>query len=317
MAGSIKNWTRKVILQKVEVTEGTDSAPVVATDALQVLNYQPQFMDAEGKVRNIEKAYLGANPTLLTGFRRGASYEMEMAGGGLAAGTTVPPWMKALRPAGMDAGVVTGANSVVQKPVSDPISVTHWGYLDDLLLKTIGARASWGFTIEDDDFPRFNMTLLGRAPALLAEQAVPGNPTIAGYIDPVLASSENTTFLFDGFAAPLRRWVMSNGADLQFRSLIGPADRVIMRDRPMTGTIVIRVPDLTAKNYFTNIRPGTAVAAQAIHGNVAGNIVQIDTPRLQTTGNVTLEEEGGETMATIPVTALPVTGNDEVVLTSK
>ncbi|MBA2718522.1 MAG: hypothetical protein H0U52_04635 [Chloroflexi bacterium] len=317
MAGSIKNWTRKVILQKVEVTEGTDSAPVVATDALQVLNYQPQFMDSEGKVRNIEKAYLGANPTLLSGFRRGASFEMEMHGGGIAAGTTVPPWMKALRPAGMDAGVVTGANSVVQKPLSDPISVTHWGYLDDLLLKTIGARASFGFTIEDDDFPRFNMTLLGRAPATLAEQAAPGNPTISGYIDPVLASSENTSFVLDGYAAPLRRWVMSNGADLQFRSLIGPADRVIMRERPFSGTIVIRVPDLTAKDYFSKIRPGTTMAAQAIHGNVAGNIVQIDTPKLQITGNVTIEEEAGEAMATIPVTALPVTGNDEIVLTSK
>lgn len=318
MPAGIKLWEKKVILQKIETTEGTDAAPTSAADALQVLNYQPQFMDAEGKVRNIERAYFGANPQLLTSFKRGASFDMEIHGGGAAPGTTVPPWMKVLRIGGMDAGVVTGGNSVVQKPITDSIaSATHWGYLDDLLLQTIGARAVFGWTIEDDDYPRFNISLLGRAPTGLASQAVPTNPTIAGYVDPVIASTENTTFLFDTFAAPLRRWVMSNNADLQYRSLIGPQDRVLLRDRPFSGSLVIRVPDLTAKDYFGKIRPGTTMPAQVIHGTVPGNIVQIDTPALQVTGNVTLDEEGGEVMATIPVTALPVAGNDEVVFTSK
>jgi hypothetical protein len=315
MAGAIKLWERKVILGKIETTEGVDAAPVVATDAFQVLGYTPQFMDADCKVRSIERPYFGATPVGLAAFKRGATFSMEMHGGGAA--TTIPPWMKMNRVAGFDAGTVTGGTSVVQKPITDLIaSLTHWAYLDDLLLKSVGARGSVGFKIEDDEFPVFNYRLLGQVPASMASQAVPGNPTITGYVTPVLCSSENTTFTFDAFAVPLRRWEMDANADLQYRSLIGPADRVQYRDRSWSGQIVLRVPDLTVKDYFANIRPGTTMAAQCIHGTVAGNIVKIDAPALQVTGNVDLSEEGGEVMATLPVTALPVAGNDEVVFTT-
>lgn len=315
MSGAIKLWERKVILAKIEATEGTDAAPVVGTDALQVLGYTPQFMDAENKVRNIERPYFGATPVGLTAFKRGATFSMEIHGGGAA--TTVPPWMKVNRVCGFDAGVVTGGTSVVQTPITDNIvTLTHWSYLDDLLLKTIGARGSVGFRIEDDEFPIFNYRLMGQAPPTLAAQAVPGAPTITGYTPPVISSTENTTFTLAAFALPLRRWEMDANADLQFRSLIGPADRVQYRDRSWSGQIVARVPDLTAKDYFVNIRPGTTMACSCVHGTVAGNIVTITAPALQITGNLELSEEGGETMMTMPVTALPVSGNDEIVFTT-
>ena len=318
MSGAIKIWERKVILGKIETVEGTDAAPVVGTDAFQVLGYTPQFMDADGKVRNIERAYFGANPTGLAAFKRGATFSMELHGGGLAAGTTIPPWMKMNRVCGFDAGTVTGGVSVVQKPITDLIpTLTHWAYIDDLLLKVTGARGSVGFRIEDDEYPVLNYRLLGQPPAnSLATQSAPGTPTIAGYVAPVLCSTENTTFSLDGYAAALRRWEMDANADLQFRSLIGPADRVQYRDRAWGGQIVVRVPDLTAKDYFANIKPGTIMAATCTHGTVAGNIVKIDAPAIQITGNVDLSEEGGELMATLPVTALPVNGNDEVVFTT-
>lgn len=315
MSGAIKLWERKVILAKIETTEGTDAAPVVGTDALQVLGYTPQFMDADGKVRNIERPYFGANPVLLTAFKRGATFSMEMHGGGTA--TTVPPWMKVNRVCGFDAGVVTGGNSVVQTPITDSIvTLTHWAYLDDLLLKVVGARGSVGFRIEDDEYPVFNYRLLGVPPTTLAAQSAPGAPTLTGYVDPVIASTENTTFSLASFALPLRRWEMDANADLQFRSLIGPADRVQYRDRSWSGTILARVPDLTAKDYFANVRPGTQMAASCVHGTVAGNIVTIATPKLEITGNVDLSEEGGECMMTLPVTALPTNGNDEITFTT-
>lgn len=318
MAGEDKNWDKKVILWKIEPVEGTDAGPAAPADALKVLNYRPTFMDAERKVRNIEKGYFGANPVALTAFKRGASFDMEIHGGGNAAGTTVPPWMKVLRAAGFDAGVVTGANSVVQSPITAGIpTATHWGYIDDLLLKTIGGRASVGFRIEDDDYPMFSVAYLGRPPVSLADQAAPAsiaNP--AGYIDPVMASSELTTFTWDGYPVGLRRWEMNSNADNQYRSLINLQDRFNYRNRDWNGTVVVQIPDLTVKNYFANIRPGATAPATATHGNVAGNIVKVDAPALQITGNVEISEEGGKTMASFPVTALPVAGNDEVVFTA-
>lgn len=315
MAGDTKNFDKKVILFKVETTEGTDSTPTSAADALKVLNYRPTFMDAEQRTRPVEKAFFGADAVALTAIKRGATFDMEMHGSGTATG--VPPWMKVARIAGFDAGTV-GASSVIQKPITDAIpSASHYAYIDDLLMKVIGARANMGFTVTDDDVPLFTFTLLGRAPETLAEQAVPTNPTITGYVDPLTASSENTTFSLDGFAAALRTFTLSNNADMALRSLIGPADYIKMRNRPWSGSALIRVPDLTAKNYFEKIRPGTTMPASLTHGTVAGNIVNIAMPRLQISGNVELSEESGELMATLPLTALPTNaGNDEVVFTT-
>lgn len=305
-----KSFDKKVILLKSEVTEGTDSAPVVGSDALRVLNYQPTFMDADQKVRNIEKAFFGADPVALSAFKRGASFEMEIHGGGAAG--TAPQWMKALEFAGHAAAVIDVGVSATQTQTSTVKSATHWGYLDNLILKTIGARMSVGFTIEDDEIPLFNCSLLGRPPATLAEEATPGAVTLAGVTDPILASSENTTFSLDGYALPLRRFTMNNNADLQYRSLIGPADKVRMRERNWNGQVVAELPDLADHNYFSKIRPGTTMVGNVVHGTVAGNIVEIQAPKLQISGNVEITEEQGILMVTMPVTALPDSGNDEI-----
>lgn len=306
-----KVWEKKVILQKVEVTEGTDSTPVVATNAFRVLNYQPTFMDADAKVRNIEKAYFGADPVAMANFKRGASFDLEIHGSGAAG--TAPQWMELLRYAGFGTPTLVAVTSATQVPITNGIpSASHWGYIDDLLLKTVGARANVGYTIEDDEIPMFNYTLLGRAPATLAEEAVPGAPTISGVTDPIIASSENTTFTLDGYAAPLRRMTMNANVDLQFRSLIGPQDRVRYSGRNWNGQIVIELPDLVTKDYFSKVRPGTTMASSLVHGTTPGNIVTINHPKLQITGNIELSEEQNCVMATIPVTALPNAGNDEV-----
>lgn len=310
-----KDFTKKVILLKVETTEGTDAAPTTAANAIQVLNYQPTFMDADQKVRNIEKAFYGANPVALAAFKRGATFDMELAGAGTATG--VPPWMVALRMAGFAAGVVNGTTDVSQSPTSTISSFTHWAYIDNLLTKVTGAKATASFTVADDEYPILSFDMLGVPDLGLASEATPANPTLTGYRTPVLSSSENSTFSLDGFALPLRSWTMSSNSDLQFRSLIGPADRVNYANRSWSGQIVGELPDLTAKNYFSNIRSGATMAATFVNGTVTGDIVQIACPKLQISGNVSLSEEQGKVMVTIPVTALPNAGNDEVVFTSK
>lgn len=309
-----KSYEKKVILLKDEVTEGTDSAPLVGTNAYRVRNYQPTFMDADQKVRNLEKAFLGADPIAMAAFKRGAAFEFEMHGAGAAG--TAPQWMGPFKYAGFAAPVLSAGVSAIQSPNSAPVSGTHWAYLDDLLLKAVGCRASVGYTVEDDEIPFFTYSLLGRPPVALAEEATPGAVTISGVTDPVIASSENTTFSLDGFALPLRRMTMNSNSDLQFRSLIGPQDRVMMRERNWNGQIVGELPNLASKDYFAKVRPGTTMASSLVHGTVAGNIVTIAHPKLQITGNIEISEEQGIVMFTMPVTALPNAGNDEVVFTA-
>jgi len=315
MPGTNKDWFNKVILMKLETTEGTDPVPTSAANALRVLNFQPTFMDADSKVRNLETAYFGADPAAMAAFKRGCTFDMEMHGSGTATG--IVPWSIPLQIAGFGAGTVL-ASSVTYAPITSNIkSATGYWYIDDLLMQAIGGRASVGFKIEDDEWPVWNFNFLGRPPTALASQAVPTAPTLTGYIDPVLSSTENTTFTLDTYAVGLRRWTMNANSDLQFRSLINPQDRVNYRNRSWSGEIVAEIPDLTAKDYFAKVRPGTTMAASCVQGSVTGNIVQIDTPKLQVIGNVTISEEQGKAMMTLPVTALPNTGNDEILITTK
>jgi hypothetical protein len=315
MPGVNKDWNAKLITMKVETTEGTDAAPTPVANALRVLNYQPQFMDADQKVRALEKQFFGADPVYLSALKRGATFDMEMHGAGTATG--IVPWATMLRLAGYSAGVV-GASSVVYSPITAGWpSGTHYGYIDDLQLIAIGGRANVAFKIEDEEYPLFTFNYLGRPPATLAAQVVPATGVITGYQDPVVSSSENTTFTLGGYSPGLRSWEMNANVDLQFRSLIGPQDRVNARNRSWSGTVLIEIPDLAVKDYFANVRPGTILPATAIQGVATGNIVQIDA-RLQISGNVELSEDGGKAMASLPVTAVPSSaGNDEVIFTTK
>jgi hypothetical protein len=309
-----KFFDRKVILQKIETVEGTDAAPVVATDAIQTRNYAPNLFQMDVKVRNLDIPFFGARPEIPTNLRRGAVFEIEMAGGGAA--ITIPPWMKVNRIAGFDPGVA-GASSVVQTPISAAIpSATHYAWIDNLLTPTIGARASMGIRVVDQDFPFFTYTVLGRAPPVLHTESAPGVPVVTPFQTPVLANSANTTFMLDGFALPLRSLNLDNNNALIYRTLIGPPDKVIWTNRRWAGTIVAELPDLTAKNYFSYVPIGTTMALQLIHGTVAGNIVQIDAPKVQIVG-YQLPNENGIVMIQLDVILQANAGNDEILITSK
>ena len=319
MAGDIHDWNSKLILVKAEATDGTDSVPALAADAIRVRNFTPTFLDADQKVRTLEKAYFGADPTGLSNFRRGFTADMDWSGGGTAAGTAIPPWMKVLAFCGMGAPVV-GANSVTQSPRTVGIpSASVYYYIDDLRVIALGTRGGVGFTFQDDEYPIFSLNMLGAPPSSLIDQVTPPavQPDPSAYPTPLVASTEVSTFVFDGYAYPLRSWTMSDNAQISQRSLINPKDRTKYGGRSWSGTLVIRVPDLNVANPFAKVRSGATAAATAVHGTASGNIVQASSPALQITGAPSLSNEDGEVMATIPVTALPVLGNDEVVFTSK
>lgn len=310
-----KKYDRKVILNKIEGVEGTDSAPVVATDAILTRNYQPNVLEMDTRTRPLELPYFGARPEVPVMLRRGATFEIDMAGSGTAG--TAAAWQTMNRICGFAAPTIVASTSATQAPITDAIpSASHWAYIDNLLLKTVGARASMGIRVEDDEFPFFTYTLLGSAPQTLAEEAAPGNPVLTAYKDPLLATQGNTTFQLDGYALPLRRLELDENADLQFRSLIGVSDRTNIRGRRWAGRILGELPDLSAKDYFTKVRAGTTMALSLVHGVTAGNIVEITAPKVQITG-IDVPEEQGVAMVALDVILLPNAGNDEISLIAR
>jgi hypothetical protein len=311
-----KNAEQILLLHKIDTTEGTDVVPVVGSDAVLTRNFNVTFLDAESKERALDQFYYGARPTILAKASRRIQFEIEMASSGTAG--TAAPWQTLLRSCGFGAATVVSSTSATSAPITAAIpSASLYAFYDNLRLHSIGARGNVGFVIEDDEVPYFTFDYLGRPQAALADETTPGAATLTAYKDPLIASTENTTISFGSFAAPLRRFSMDSGASLEYRSLIGPADRVLYRQRAWTGEVVMELPDLTAKNYFTNVLARSTAAMTVTHGTAAGSIVAISAPRLEL-GAPTLSNEQGVLMASFPVRALPSTaGNDEISIVAR
>lgn len=310
------SFEKRLLLGKIETTEGTDSTPTVGANALITVGLDAAGIDADTRVRNTDGQYFGARPSILAQVRRPIRFNVEIAGSGISA-TTVPAWMPFNRICGFDAGVV-GGSSVVQTPISAAIpSATLWAFYDSLKNVALGARGNLTMTFEDDEIPQFGYELVGFPPTGMVSDAAPAAPTFT-QPTPVIASTANTTFTFDSYAFPLRRLSINMGNVIEPRSLIGPTDKALLRNREVTFEAVVELPTLATKNPFTKFESRATGAMQLIHGTVAGNIVQIDAARAET-GAITFSEENGLVMATIPGRLLPSTstGNDEITITSK
>jgi hypothetical protein len=312
------SFEKRLLLGKIETIEGTDAVPTVGSNAVITVGLDMSGLDADTRVRNTDGQYFGARPSILAQVRRPIRFNVEIAGSGVSA-TSVPAWMAFNRICGFDAGVA-GGSSVIQTPISSSIpSMSLYPFYDSLRLAALGARGNLTMTFEDDEIPLFGYELTGFPPAgSLIVDSAPGTPTFAGQATPVICSTANTTFLFDSFAFPLRRLTINMGNQIEPRSLIGPTDKAMFRNREATAEAVVELPTVASKNPFTKFESRATGAMQIIHGTVAGNIVQVDAARAET-GTITLSEENGLVMATIPLRLLPstATGNDELTITSK
>src|SRR5205085_10242097 len=131
----------------------------------------------------------------------------------------------------------------------------------------------------------------------------------ANQTDPVLVSTANTTYSFDGYTPAVRRLSIDLGVKMAPRSLTGPADRVASRNREPTGTLLVEFPDLGTKNHYTKMLSRATGVLQVVHGTVAGNIVQVDAPKCEL-GLIKTPEEDGFLMCEIPFRLLPNAGNE-------
>jgi hypothetical protein len=311
-----KSAEKRLLLFKIETTEGVDSTPTVGANAILTRKLDAAALEGDQAVRDLDGQHFGARPSYLKQIRKPFSFEVEIAGSGVSA-TTVPAWMPLNRVCGFDAGVA-GGSSVVQTPISAGVpSGTAWPFYDNLKVAALGSRGTFTMTFEDDEVPFFAYSMMGFPPAGIVSEAAPGAPTLTGFAEPLLVSTANTTFSLGAYSPALRRLVITLGAKTEPRSLTGPADRVAFRNREVTAEALVEFPDLGTKNYYTNLLNRTAQALQVVHGTAAGNIVQVDAARAEI-GLIATPEEQGFLMASIPMRLLPSSaGNDDFTITSK
>ncbi|MFA7333654.1 MAG: phage tail tube protein [Kiritimatiellia bacterium] len=204
--------------------------------------------------------------------------------------------------------------AAVYAPITDDIpSLTFYYNLDGILHKMLGARGSVEIGINVKNIPVMKFTFISLYAAPVEDTA--DTPDFTGFQQPKVANTSNTTgYSLFGYAGLLEQVNLNMACGVEFRALIGE-ESVIISDRQPAGNIVIEAPAISDKDYFTLARDGTKGALTITHGTANGHKVTLAAPAVSI-GNPSYQDSQGTAMLNIPISATPVSGNDEVVITA-
>jgi len=304
---------KKVLLAKIESSYGTDATPTGAANAILAANVTASPFEAEQQQRETVQPYLGARGVFHVGRMVRLEFDVEAAGAGAAG--SVPGYGPLLRACGFSETVNAGVD-VVYAPVSESFdSGTIHFHQDGSKHALVGARGNVALRVEVKRIPVYHLTMGGLYVAPAA--ATDPTPDTSGFTTPLTVSNDNTpTFSLHGFACKLQQLTLGPNHQVVHRELVGE-ESVQITDRQGGGQVTIEAPALGSKDYFAAAAAGTQAALQLIHGTVAGNIVQLDAPRVQLL-NPQYVDSDGIVMLQMGLALVPSSaGNDEFTITVK
>ncbi len=303
---------KKVLLAKPEITYGVDPVPTGAANAIQVNRLEVTPLNADYLKRGILRPTLGSERQLVVGAHVLLEADVEVAGAGAAG--TAPAWGVLHRGCGC-AETITAGTSVVYAPVSaNEESLALWFHLDGNRHKLAGARGTWSLDLSAKGVPLWKYQFVGLlvAPDAATLPAV----DLSAFKDPLPVSKINTpTFTVHGYAGALEQLTLAQGNQLVHRDLVN-SQQVLISDRQSSGSLTMEAPLISAKDFFAAASAATLGALQLTHGTVAGNIVQIDAPKLQVTNPRYGDSDGIATLQ-LDLNFVPDAGDDEWAITVK
>ncbi|MFK3690416.1 phage tail tube protein [Agrobacterium tumefaciens] len=303
-------WRNRALLVKPEATSGVDSVPTGAANAVLATNVSLEPLVGEDLSRDLVLPNMGHQGIILDGNYARISYEVEVAGSGVAG--TAPGVGPCLRACGFQE-IITANTKVEYKPVSKLFeSATHYFNIDGVNHILLGTRGTVTFGLTPRQIPRFVFTMTGLI-GTIADVALPA-ANVSKFIAPLPVGMANTTISLFGYAGACEGVTFDVANQIEPRLLIN-SESVEQTDRQMTGSAIMEATQLSDKNWFQLARSHTKGALAAQHGTVAGNIVKIDAPAVQI-GRPTYGETQRIMNNTLPLMLTPTAaGNDEVLIT--
>jgi hypothetical protein len=298
---------KRTVLAKLETTYGVDPTPTGAANAMLVKNLNINPLSAELVSRDLIRPYFGNSEQLLATLFVQMDFEIEAVGSGAAG--TAPAYDCLLQACGLDKTVVA-TTSVEYKPITNSIkSVTLYYNVDGVLHKITGARGTveLSFSVKQIPVFKFSFTGLYNAPSDTAAPTV----DYTAFMVPEIANTQNTPgFTLFGYSGALESVNFNMANDIQYVSLIGK-EEVKLLDRKPAGTLVFEAPTMAEKDFFSLAASTTLGAMTIEHGSNAGYKVTVSAPKVNL-GNPNYQDSNGVQMLSVPYTANPDVGNDEL-----
>jgi hypothetical protein len=304
---------RKVITAKIESVYGTDPAPTVSANAMEVHNFSavpiaPQYVE-----RDPALPHFGTGQQLIAGQTMSMQFDVQLAGAGGV--DTVPAFAALLRACAMAETVTPTTGPVDYEPVtSGEESITIWFYWDGQVRKMNGARGTVELSFNAGGVPMARFTFVGLYGSI-ADITFPVAPTLTGWQKPLVCNKANTSFSLHGYAAYLRALSINVGNVMQYVNLPN-SESIRFIDRKVRGSVTIDLPTIAAKDFFTIVRNETLGAIALTHGTAAGNKFIVALGQVQLTNPREGEADGTPTL-TMDLGIQPtLAGNDEFVFST-
>lgn len=302
-------WRKLALLAKIETDYGVDATPVGATNAILANQVTLTPMAGQEVRRDLMRPYLGNQGAILVGNYVELQFSVELAGSGAAG--TAPGYGPLLRCCGM-AETIVAATTVTYQPVSAAYeSATLYANLDGVNHKLLGARGNVTLALSPNGIPRLTFTIRGLLVAA-ADVALPA-VTLTAFQTPLPVTKVNTpTFSLHGAALIGESLSLDLGNNVELRNLIGE-DSIQITDRQSTGTAVVEAKSIATKDWFGIALAHTRGVLAAVHGTVAGNIIEINAPKVQI-GRPTYGQTQGITNLSLPLMLTSDAGDDELAI---
>lgn len=305
---------RNVLLTvKLETTAGTDPIPAAATNSMLARAVTPQPVVADFAERTNIHPYFGTSGQVAVAQHSECDLEIELASSGAAG--TAPAWGPMLQACGFSE-TVTAATDTVYAPITNAIkTVTLYYYLDGVLHKMSYCRGTVTFQLDARSIPIMKFKFTGLYTAA-TDTALPTDADYSAFIAPMAVNKVNTASMtLHGISAAMQTLSIDMGNQIVYRNLIG-SESVEMTDRKATGQTSIEMVPVATYAWHEAVRLGTLAPFSVVHGVGAGNIIQIDAPKVQLL-TPQYADSDGIAMINLGLDLQPDAGNDEVIVTAK
>ena len=187
------------LLVKQEVTSGTDSVPLPASNAMLIRNVTWNPIQMTVEERDLVRPYLGNSEDIVMARWVELEFEIELAGAGAAG--DLPAYHDALLMAG-HSHVVSAGVDVTYTPVSTGFkSATAYFNLDQVLHKSLFMMAKLGIGLDALKIPVFKFSAKGLFVTLADTGA--WTPDYSAFVKPVGVNKANSTLSLHGVSRPL------------------------------------------------------------------------------------------------------------------
>lgn len=307
-------WAEKLLLIKTETVYGVDSNPAEDADAILATNVKLSPMEGQDVSRELERVYMGAQPTVAAGLHSKITFKVEMKGSGQAgtAPAIAPIFIACAFAEDASGGEVTYTRMGIGAQHGSAVVYINIG---GILYKMLGARGTAKLTVNAQGIAYLECEITGLF-VMPEDQALP-TPSYGSQLSlvPVISTTENTpVFTVGSIPMVMNSLTLDFGNTVELRNWIGSDSVVITAISESIQTKIEAVP-LATWNPYALAKAGTTQELRLTNGTEAGNIVDVAVDALQIQRPSTIDQTQGIVDWTIQGVPQPVIGNDQLTIT--